>query len=72
MTLYLRYLQNILPMAGLDNKPENRRLLVRAVREVLGMEKEDDGKILEAVKRVLASDKKQEFEQKLVDRLMDY
>jgi len=69
---YTRRLELILGRAGLDLNPESRRLLDRAVRETLGMERVDEKEVEKEVEKVLNSDNKQEFEQKVINLLVSY
>lgn len=70
--LYIRRLELLLTRAGLDINPMNRSLLDRAVRETLGMERRDEKDIEKEIDKILNSDKKQEFEQKIINLLVNY
>jgi len=70
--LYIRRLELLLPRAGLDINPMNRSLLDRAVRETLGMERRDEKDVEKEIEKVMNSDKKQEFEQKIINLLVNY
>ncbi len=74
MTCYTRHLEEILRKAGADNRPENRRLLDRAVREVLGQERADCPDVWKVVKPIIQgnSKRKKEFEDKVTRLLIKY
>ena len=69
---YTRRLELLLGRAGLDINPENRRFLDRAVRKTLEMERVDEKDVEKEVEKVMNSDKKQEFEQKIINLLVSY
>lgn len=71
---YTRHLEEILRRAGAENKPENRRLLDRAVREVLEQQRADCDDIWKIVKPIMSGNgsKKKEFEEKVTRLLVKY
>ena len=55
MTFYTKHLVELMRRAGADPSPENKELLDRAVREVLGMERADAPEVWEKVKDIMFS-----------------
>ena len=73
MSCYIRHLEQTLKKAGLESKPETRRLLDRAVREVLGAKKWDCPVVWKKVKEIMQNkDEMKKFEEKVIDLLLDY
>ena len=74
MNGYTRHLGEILKKAGADPSPENRQLLDRAVREVLGMERADSQEVWKKVKPIILGDsaKRKQFEDRVARLLIKY
>ena len=74
MNGYTRHLGEILKKAGAEPSPENREILDRAVREILGMERADATEVWAKVKPILLGDseKRKEFEDKVARLLIKY
>jgi len=74
MNGYTRHLGEIFKKAGAEPSPENRRLLDRAVREVLGMERADSEEVWKKVKPIILGKpaKRKQFEDKVARLLIRY
>ncbi len=68
---YTRALHEILDKAGVENKPENRRMLDDAVREVLGEERADAESVSRKVQAILSNEENRKaFEQEVTSKLI--
>ena len=64
-------LHELLWKAGFENTGENRKLLDRAVREALGMERCEEPEVWERVQHTMR-DSRKEFESKIIKLLLTY
>jgi hypothetical protein len=69
MTCYVKHINGIMQRAGAENTYENKQMLDRIVREVLGMERNDCPEVWRAVKGIMFggdAEKKKRFEDEVV------
>ena len=75
-SFYVKHLAELMRRAGADPSPENKDLMDRAVREVLGMERADADVVWEKVKKIMFEDsdkaKKREFEDSVVKLMVKF
>ena len=75
-SFYVKHLAELMRRAGADPSPQNKELLDRAVREVLGMERADAPEVWEKVKSIMFEgsdkEKKKEFEDSVVKLMVKY
>jgi len=75
-SFYVKHLAELMRRAGADPSPENKELMDRAVREVLGMERADAKSVWEKVKKIVFEDgdqaKKKEFEDAVVKLMVKF
>jgi len=64
-------MHELLWKAGFENTGENRRLLDKAVRETLGMERSEEPEVWERVQQAMKESRK-EFEGKIIRLLLTY
>ncbi len=72
---YVKHLQEIFRMSGADPRSfEDKKIIDRAVREVLDMEKADAEDVWKVVKPIILGDpeKKREFEKRVVEKVVKY
>ena len=70
---YTMKMHELLWKAGYDNTGPNRRLLDKAVREALGLEKNGEEEVWDEVQKVATDpDTKKEFEGKIIKLLLTY
>ena len=70
---YTMKMHELLWKAGLDNTGPNRRLLDKAVRETLGLEKNEEDDVWGEVQRQMHDpDAKKEFEGRIIKLLLTY
>jgi len=75
-SFYVKHLAELMRRAGADPSPENKELMDRAVREVLGMERADADVVWEKVKSIMFENgdqaEKKEFEDAVVKLMIKY
>jgi len=72
---YVKHLHEIFRKSGADFRSyEDKKIIDRAVREVLEMEKADAEDVWKVVKPIILGDpgKKRDFEQKVVEKVVKY
>jgi len=75
MAGYTRHLYGLMKKAGAETSQENRTLLDRVIREVLGMPRNPEEEVWEKVKKIYLgpdSPLKKEFEQRTVKLMIKY
>ncbi len=74
MAQQIRHLEEIMRKAGADMTPENRQMLDKAVREVLGMQRADSSDVNKKVKSIIQGDPetRKEFEKRVTGLLVKY
>ena len=75
-SFYVKHLAELMRRAGADPSPENKGLMDRAVREVLGMQRADADVVWEKVKKIMFENgdqkEKKEFEDAVVKLMVKY
>lgn len=75
-SFYVKHLAQLMRRAGADPSPENKELMDRAVREVLGMQRADADVVWEKVKEIMFGNgdqkEKKEFEDAVVKLMIKY
>ncbi|MFQ5647823.1 MAG: hypothetical protein ACE5FW_01175 [Candidatus Aenigmatarchaeota archaeon] len=73
MVTYVRHLRRLMDKAGAEYNWENKQLLDKVVREVLGMEKADAEDVWKKVKGLILSGEspeRKQFEEEVVKRMV--
>lgn len=76
MTFYIKHLKGLMQRAGAEYTPQNKELMDKAVREVMGMQRADAPEVWDKVKGIMFSSKdekaRKEFEDAVVKLMVRY